>query len=167
MYQRNTADDCKATNKRQPRNAVTVLVSFYSRAGDCFEMMSAHLSQPIISTASPVRAAETATWAETVCDSACMCVDVSARVCVCVVEMEISQRWQGCIRTGLQCAKIPIGNIYINTHRSSQKGYYSDTQTQNEITTTSTTTTTTTQNATTAFLMLGFRNTCGDRLICN
>lgn len=83
MYQRNTADDCKATNKRQPRNAVTVLVSFYSRAGDCFEMMSAHLSQPIISTASPVRAAETATWAETVCDSACMCVDVSARVCVC------------------------------------------------------------------------------------
>lgn len=38
-------------------------VLFYSRAGDCFKMMSAHLSRPIISAASAVRAAETATWA--------------------------------------------------------------------------------------------------------
>lgn len=74
-------------------------------------MMSAHLSQPIISTASAVPAAETATWAETVCAIAC------AGVRVCVVEMEI--RCRGCIRTGLQCAKSPMGTSTY-TRRESQ-----------------------------------------------
>lgn len=45
-------------------------------------MMSAHLSQPIISKTSAVRAAETATCAEAVCTSVCMCVDVRACLCV-------------------------------------------------------------------------------------
>lgn len=57
---------------------MTAPVSFHSRAGDCFEMMSARLSQPVISTASAVRAAEAATWAEAVC------MHVLTRVCVCL-----------------------------------------------------------------------------------
>lgn len=73
MLQRNTAEDFKVRPKR---------VSFRSRAGDCFEMKSARLSQPIISAASAVRAAEAATWAEVVCVRVLTCVLTC--VCVCV-----------------------------------------------------------------------------------
>lgn len=58
-------------------------------------MMSAHLSRPVISTASAVRAAEAATWAEAVCMHVLTRVCVCACVCICVrvhMEMEIS-RW--------------------------------------------------------------------------
>lgn len=76
---------------------MTALVSFYSRAGDCFDMKSAHLSQPIISTASTALAAETTTWAEeAVCSSVCMCVEAR-------VEKEMRQ-W-GCMRTGVAACK--------------------------------------------------------------
>lgn len=87
-------------------------------------MMSAHLSRPIISTASAVRAAETATWAEAVCNSVCVYGDGNKAV--------------GCMRTGLQCAKIPIGNMYIymQSESKAQKGCCSNTHTQNETTTT-------------------------------
>lgn len=78
---------------------MTALVSFYSRAGDCFEMKSAHLSQPIIRTESAALAAETTTWAEeAVCSSVCMCVEAR-------VEKEIRQ-W-GCMRTGVAVCKNP------------------------------------------------------------
>lgn len=56
-------------------------------------------------------------------------------LCVCVVVMEIRQK--GCMRTRLQCVKIPIGNIYMCTRSKSksQRGCYSNTQTQTETTT--------------------------------
>lgn len=93
---------------------MTALVSFSSQAGDCVEMMSAHLSRPIIAAASAVRAAEAATWAEA--QRVCMCVE-SVDVCE-RVEMEI--RRQGCMRTGLLCAKIPIGKMYMHTQSKSK-----------------------------------------------
>lgn len=69
-----TPQQSQTPSKSRPSNVVTVSVSFYSQSGDCFEAMSARLSQLIIGTASAVQAAETATWAVQWCVRVCVCM---------------------------------------------------------------------------------------------
>lgn len=126
VYQRDTPD-CRARNKDSKvtlcasLDAVTARVSFRSRAGDCFEVMSARLPWPVISNASAVLEEEATTWAEeATCSSVCGSTSV--------------WKW-GCTRTGLQCAKKkkkkkPNGNIYIGTQSKSKEQKKCDSSTQ-------------------------------------
>lgn len=114
----NSAHDCKARKTARKvthlylisriGNTAPVLVSFFSWAGNCSEMMSAHLSQPINSTASAVQTAETATWAETVYNSVCVCF----HMCKCGRD---GNKALGSLEVGVAACKIPTGNIYIYT----------------------------------------------------
>lgn len=79
-----------------------------SKAGVHSKSKSAHLSLPIIGTAS---AAEGATWAEAEC--------MRFHVCVCMVRMEI-RHW-GCMRTWLRCAKSPLGTSIQKERETEQE----------------------------------------------
>lgn len=123
-------------------------LGFSSKAGVHSKSKSAHLSLPIISTAS---AAEGATWAEAEC--------MRFHVCVCMVGMEI-RHW-GCMRTWLRCAKSPLGTS-IQRERQNKKttqAEESSSQMQNE------TINANLHHATARFLMPRLRTACTDQLI--